>query len=217
MGRWKKVPGNGRCSGLVSARVLGCVRVLLSVGGRCRPAARRTGCHTQTWKGVSLTGDGRNFQERAGARVYGGCAHIAGVLVACSGIWACAHVGRIVRVDVAVGELHVIAVDVEAAALPEERRSLSEGSRKVLPSGRWEKVPGNGRCSGSVSARVLGCMRVLLSVGGWCRPAARRTPCHTQTREGVSSGGRWKKLPGNDRCSGYVGARVLGVCAVFGF
>ena len=60
----------------------------------------------------------------------------------CSG-WvrvACAHgaaaAGRLVRVDVAAGELHVAAVDEEAAAiLPQEWRSLSEGSRKVLPSG----------------------------------------------------------------------------------
>ena len=34
-------------------------------------------------------------------------------------------------------ELHVAAGDVEAAALPEEWCSLSEGERKVLPSGRW--------------------------------------------------------------------------------
>ena len=58
-------------------------------------------------------------------------------LVACSGFGACAHVARLVRVDVAAGELHVAARDVEAAALPEEWRSLSEGSRKVLPSGQW--------------------------------------------------------------------------------
>ena len=55
----------------------------------------------------------------------------------CSGFGACAHAGRLVRVDVAAGELHIAAIgDVEAAALPEERRSLSEGARKVLPSGR---------------------------------------------------------------------------------
>ena len=46
---------------------------------------------------------------------------------------------RLVRVDVAVGELHVATRDVEAAALPEERRSLSEGSRKVLPWGDGRK------------------------------------------------------------------------------
>ena len=56
---------------------------------------------------------------------------------ACSGFGACAHAGRLVRVDVAAGELHVAAGDVEAAALPEEWCSLSEGERKVLPSGRW--------------------------------------------------------------------------------
>jgi hypothetical protein len=43
----------------------------------------------------------------------------ARVLVACSGIWACAHEVRIVRVDVAVGELHVGFIDEESAALPE--------------------------------------------------------------------------------------------------
>ena len=42
-----------------------------------------------------------------------------------SGFGACAHDGRLVRVDVAVSELHVAAVDGEAAALPEEWRSLS--------------------------------------------------------------------------------------------
>ena len=52
-----------------------------------------------------------------------------------SGFGACAHNGRLIRVDVAAGELHVAAVDPEAAALPEEWRSLSEGERKVLPSG----------------------------------------------------------------------------------
>ena len=29
-------------------------------------------------------------------------------------------------------------------------------ARKVLPSGRWDKVAGNGKCSGLLSARVLG-------------------------------------------------------------
>ena len=90
----------------------GCVRVLLSVGGWCR-AARRTSCHTQTWKGVSSGGDGRKFREMAGARV----------LVACSGFGACAHVvGRLVRVDVAGSECDLRAGprDKEAAALPEK-------------------------------------------------------------------------------------------------
>ena len=38
----------------------------------------------------------------------------------CSGFGACAHKARLVRVDVAAGELHVAAQDVEAAALPEK-------------------------------------------------------------------------------------------------
>ena len=38
----------------------------------------------------------------------------------CSGFGACAHIARLVRVDVAAGELHVAAQDVEAAALPEK-------------------------------------------------------------------------------------------------
>ena len=53
MGRWKKVPGTGRCSGLAT----------------------------------------------------------------CSGFGACAHIVRLVRVDVAVGELHVAVVNAEAAAV----------------------------------------------------------------------------------------------------
>jgi hypothetical protein len=208
--RWKKLPGNGTCSGFgacahVAAGRL--VRVDVAVGqrDRARPRDQKAAALPEEW--CSLSKGSRKALPSGRWKIVPSNGRCSGLV----------RVARRVRVDVAVGELHVIAVDVEAAALPEERRSLSEGSRKVLPSGRWEKVPGNGRCSGSVSARVLGCMRVLLSVGGWCRPAARRTPCHTQTREGVSSGGRWKKLPGNDRCSGYVGARVLGVCAVFGF
>ena len=60
---------------------------------------------------------------------------------------------RRVRVDVALGERDLPAPDVEAAALPEERPSLSEGARKVLPSameessGKWQ-VLGFGECSG---------------------------------------------------------------------
>jgi hypothetical protein len=68
-GRWKKVPGNGRCSGLAT----------------------------------------------------------------CSGFGACAHRARLVRVDVAAHELHVAARDVEAAALPEDLRSHSEG----CVQGKW--------------------------------------------------------------------------------
>ena len=47
----------------------------------------------------------------------------ARVLVACSGFGACAHVvGRLVRVDVAVGQRDLRAgpEDIEAAALPEK-------------------------------------------------------------------------------------------------
>ena len=53
------------------------------------------------------------------------------------------------------------APDVEAAALPQEWRSLSERARKVLPSGQWKKVPGN--CSARVSQRARGLGRVLTS------------------------------------------------------
>eukprot|EP00665_Eupelagonemidae_sp_cell47_P001254 gene1255-biopygen1800 len=69
-----------------------------------RLAARRTYCHTQ------VHGKGE-FSS------------------ACSGFGACAHAGRLVRVDVAAGELHVAAGDVEAAALPEEWCSLSEAGK----------------------------------------------------------------------------------------
>ena len=50
----------------------------------------------------------------------------------CSGFRACAHNARIVQVDVAVGQRDLRAGprDMEAAALPEKRSSLSEGSRK---------------------------------------------------------------------------------------
>ena len=71
-----------------------------------------------------------------------------------------AHVVRLVRVDVAAGELHIPAADVETAALPSEGRcSLSEGNRfrKFLgkcnhgamgeSSGKWQ-VLGFGECSG---------------------------------------------------------------------
>ena len=86
----------------------------------------------------------RRFKESASIGAMGDSSRKCQVLgfAGCSGFGACAHIGRLVRVDVAAGELHVAADDEEAAALPEEWRSLSEGSRKVIPSGRWEKCAG---------------------------------------------------------------------------
>ena len=57
-------------------------------------------------------------------------------LATCSGFGACAHIARLVQVDVAIGQrdLRGGPLDIEAAALPKEWRSLSEGARKVLPS-----------------------------------------------------------------------------------
>ena len=49
-----------------------------------------------------------------------------------------------IRVDVAIGELHVAALDQEAAALPEEWRLHSKGSRKVLRIGAMDL--GRGWC-----------------------------------------------------------------------
>ena len=53
----------------------------------------------------------------------------------CSGFGACAHIARLVRVDVAAGELHVATDDVDAATLPEEWRSHSEVQGKCFHRG----------------------------------------------------------------------------------
>ena len=178
--RWEKVPGNGRCSGLVACAHIYFRRVRVNVApcqghvpvvdieaaalpseGRCLLSeVLAFGSFSEVhpwgrWKNVPGNGRCSGFEKVPGNFRCSG-------LVACSGFGACAHVARLVRVDVAVGELHVAVLDVEAAALPEKWRSLSEASRKALPSGRWEKLPGNVRRLGF--GGVLGLVRICARV-----------------------------------------------------
>ena len=148
-GRWKKVPGNGRCSG-VCAYVICRVRVDVAPSQGHVPADDAETAALPSEGRCSLS-EGNRFRKFLGSASIGAMEESSGKwqvlgFAECSGFGACAHIVRLVRVDVAAGELHVAAQDVEAAALPEEWRSHSEGSKKVLPSGRWERRAS--RCSG---------------------------------------------------------------------
>jgi hypothetical protein len=92
----------------------------------------------------------------------------------CSGFGACAHLARLVREDVAAGELHVAAVDVEAAALPEEWRSHLEVQGKCFHRGaigameeasRKCQVLGFSSVLGVSCAHVARLVRVDVAVG----------------------------------------------------